>query len=895
MNQAPCSGCGKPISENEWVGTGDASWHTNCFRCAACKELIDGDYVQKDSAPYHSDCLKKQEAPNCAKCKKPILEQSLVALEQEWHATCFVCAHCGKSFQGAMFMVSNNQPVHSKCYHQVAESDPSVPKCAVCKKAVVQGGTKAWGETYHQECFLCTVCNQPLSGGKFTVTNDNQPCHIHCWEEDEKRKAPKCYRCGEGVVGDSVEAVQRTYHPQCFICCICNESLKGGSSFNIVKTSGDPCHAHCLRNLPPPPAQPRNNSGRPSLPPDNNNTNPSAPPQHQQASPSAPPGGLGPLPNPRSTHHNLGTSGEPIPPANAGIGTHNLTSNPTTNIPSAGEGPPPPVVAPQGGPNPRGAHAIGGGAGPLPSTQQPTTGGAGVMGILGMHKQAQQHQQPQTQTALTGAPPPPPQRSAVGQALQMAPLTNAPQLPNNAEHPNLRRTSLLDNRRASSNQSSPTTVQQQSGSPTSPPPPITNGAVAHSSNPVASQQAQEGNNSPNGVAPLLNNGNGSGNGGGLGGAPHTNSGNNLGGSPTTSLASLPATKGNQPVPPIRSQSPVLPGAKRDPIDQQTSDIQPQPPTNIAAGSGINALRSSGLGHGGGGGGGSTSLADQPIAPQPQLRKRFCGDCGTLALPLDTFCGECGNKLNVQPTLNGPTNRSLPQLSNAPSLPTNANVGEMNTKKQHSNTAPHGHHSHPVQPTGNNIQHSMGRSGNSTPPAPTPSLAPPVVNVTASLDSLTKPAAATAADLLRARRNEQVARSYPPPGVTPGALASAQQQQPQSNNTGGTGAVSFPPPPTTGGGQGTQAPALNSSGSGSLPTKWNNSPIVQELPTIKEDSFSEKNLNSSGTMGTVASTPALPANNQSATPSAPRWQPVLTNDLPTVKGEEGLQELVVNSQ
>ena len=113
----------------------------------------------------------------CTKCNGPITTVGVGTSHGPYHAECFVCGHCGLSIDSgsSSYKFHQGKPHHIDCYKKV-----NAPPCSIC-------GDPAFGRVYtsgdtrfHVACFVCTQCNNSLSGGFLKNDSGKYFCSSNC-------------------------------------------------------------------------------------------------------------------------------------------------------------------------------------------------------------------------------------------------------------------------------------------------------------------------------------------------------------------------------------------------------------------------------------------------------------------------------------------------------------------------------------------------------------------------------------------------------------------------------------------------------------------------------------------------------------------------------------------
>lgn len=108
---------------------------------------------------------------------------------------------------------------------------PKVPVCAQCGSFIRGPYVTALEKTWCPEHFVCDYpgCGASLVDSGFVEENGK----LYCERDYELHFAPKCGKCGLGVVGEMMSAMQQKFHTNCFICIKCHLQIPGGY-FRIV-------------------------------------------------------------------------------------------------------------------------------------------------------------------------------------------------------------------------------------------------------------------------------------------------------------------------------------------------------------------------------------------------------------------------------------------------------------------------------------------------------------------------------------------------------------------------------------------------------------------------------------------------------------------------------------
>ncbi|XP_025280153.3 PDZ and LIM domain protein 5 isoform X5 [Canis lupus baileyi] len=171
-----CAHCNQVIRGPFLVALGK-SWHPEEFNCSHCKNTMAYiGFVEEKGALYCELCYEKFFAPECGRCQRKILGEVINALKQTWHVSCFVCVACGKPIRNNVFHLEDGEPYCETDYYALFGTI-----CHGCEFPIEAGDMflEALGYTWHDTCFVCSVCCESLEGQTFFSKKDKPLCKKH--------------------------------------------------------------------------------------------------------------------------------------------------------------------------------------------------------------------------------------------------------------------------------------------------------------------------------------------------------------------------------------------------------------------------------------------------------------------------------------------------------------------------------------------------------------------------------------------------------------------------------------------------------------------------------------------------------------------------------------------
>ncbi|KAK2906460.1 hypothetical protein Q8A67_005445 [Cirrhinus molitorella] len=119
-------------------------------------------------------------------------------------------------------------------------NEPPADVCGFCRKPVPlsEPAIEALNRTYHAECFQCRQCHAPLAA-KIYYNKSGIPLCDDCYQASLE----PCWACGEVIKDHVIRALERAYHPPCFVCTTCRQPI-GEQRF----AQGEVGEVYCLQD-----------------------------------------------------------------------------------------------------------------------------------------------------------------------------------------------------------------------------------------------------------------------------------------------------------------------------------------------------------------------------------------------------------------------------------------------------------------------------------------------------------------------------------------------------------------------------------------------------------------------------------------------------------------------
>lgn len=227
FNGPPCAGCNQMII-GPVINAMEKTWHPEHFVCTQCgRSFPENDFLEHEGKPYCEADYNELFGPKCTFCNGPITETIINALGRSYHPEHFFCTGCNVELRGKQYKEHEGMPYCTDCKAaRTVIVDTAAGICAKCKKPIIGEYLVLNGQRMHPEHFRCEECGCEFKNGN---------CHeyeglLYCYPDYLKLLKQVCAFCQKPIMGRSVTAIGRVWHPEHFMCHTCKEPF-GGSTF----------------------------------------------------------------------------------------------------------------------------------------------------------------------------------------------------------------------------------------------------------------------------------------------------------------------------------------------------------------------------------------------------------------------------------------------------------------------------------------------------------------------------------------------------------------------------------------------------------------------------------------------------------------------------------------
>jgi len=104
-------------------------------------------------------------------------------------------------------------------FHPGGSGNISKTTCAACNNALGIDSVSALDKQWHKECFVCQVCKAPLVTEGFK-NNEGKPICVNCFNS---KFGLKCTGCKKAITAAYVQVKGNPWHSDCFVCSRCKK------------------------------------------------------------------------------------------------------------------------------------------------------------------------------------------------------------------------------------------------------------------------------------------------------------------------------------------------------------------------------------------------------------------------------------------------------------------------------------------------------------------------------------------------------------------------------------------------------------------------------------------------------------------------------------------------
>ncbi|XP_068187932.1 actin-binding LIM protein 3-like isoform X2 [Antennarius striatus] len=239
-----CDRCGG-VCRGEVVRVKNTHFHVHCFTCQVCGcDLAHSGFFHHAGKYICTEDYQRLYGTQCDSCDQYITGEVVSALGRTYHPQCFVCSICRNPFPiGDRVTFCGKKCVCQQCSHTLSSKKPikvhGPSYCAGCGDEIKQGQSLlALDRQWHINCFKCRTCGCSLTGEY--ISKDGVP---YCETDYHTQFGIRCDSCNRYISGRVLEAGGKRYHPSCARCERCHMMFLEGEEMYL--TGSEVWHPMC--------------------------------------------------------------------------------------------------------------------------------------------------------------------------------------------------------------------------------------------------------------------------------------------------------------------------------------------------------------------------------------------------------------------------------------------------------------------------------------------------------------------------------------------------------------------------------------------------------------------------------------------------------------------------
>ncbi|XP_032889819.1 actin-binding LIM protein 1 isoform X1 [Amblyraja radiata] len=145
-----CAGCGRDIKNGQALLALEQQWHLGCFKCKSCENVLTGEYISKDGAPYCEKDYQTLFGVKCEECDKFITGKVLEAGDKHYHPSCARCSRCNQMFtEGEEMYLQGSTVWHPDCKKSTRIEEKQRPTRSSSESISSRPGSSSPGHTIY--------------------------------------------------------------------------------------------------------------------------------------------------------------------------------------------------------------------------------------------------------------------------------------------------------------------------------------------------------------------------------------------------------------------------------------------------------------------------------------------------------------------------------------------------------------------------------------------------------------------------------------------------------------------------------------------------------------------------------------------------------------------------